>query len=76
MSVYTIYIQGKVTVYGQCPHTYTLGISETIDPTKICLMNNTFIIIYIVLIRVFLIQNRADISLIVLFFKFMKKMST
>ena len=25
---------GKVTGYGQCPNTDTLGISETINPTK------------------------------------------
>ena len=29
-----IYIQGKVTEYGQCPNTDTLGISETINLKK------------------------------------------
>ena len=29
----------KVTEYGQCPNTDTLGISETINPTKKGLMN-------------------------------------
>ena len=39
---------GKVTEYGQCPNTDTLGISETINPTKKLLMNKIFIIIKIV----------------------------
>ena len=37
--------QGKVTEYGQCPNTDTLGISETINPTKNVVLNNIFIII-------------------------------
>ena len=41
-------VKGKVSEYGQCPNTDTLGISETINPTKTCLMNKIFIIIYIV----------------------------
>ena len=40
-----IFDVGKVTEYGQCPNTDTLGISETINHTKKCLMNNIFIII-------------------------------
>ena len=36
---------GKVTEYGQCPNTDTLGTSEIINPTKKCLMNKIFIII-------------------------------
>ena len=36
---------GKVTKYGQCPNSDTLGISETINPTKKCLMNKILIII-------------------------------
>ena len=38
-------MQGKVTEYGQCPNTDTLGISETINPTKKFVMNKIFIII-------------------------------
>ena len=34
---------GKVTEYGQCPNTDTIGISETINPTKKIVMNNIFI---------------------------------
>ena len=34
----------KVTEYGQCPNTDTLGISETINPTKKLSMNKIFII--------------------------------
>ena len=36
---------GKVTEYGQCPNTDTLGISETINPTKKCLIYKIFVII-------------------------------
>ena len=28
---------GKVTEYGQCPNTETLGISESINPTTKCI---------------------------------------
>ena len=31
-----IYIYGKVTEYGQCPTTDTIGISETRHPTTKC----------------------------------------
>ena len=41
-------IYGKVTEYGQCPNTDTLGISETINPTKKMLMNKIILIIKIV----------------------------
>ena len=33
-------IVGKVVEYGQCPNTDTLGISDTINPIKKCLINN------------------------------------
>ena len=39
------YTYGKVTEYGQCPNTDTLGISETINPTKKMLFIKIFIII-------------------------------
>ena len=37
---------GKVTTYGQFPSKDMLGISETINPTKKCLMNNYINILY------------------------------
>ena len=40
-----MYIVGEVNEYRQCQNTYTLGISETIHPTKIYLMNKIFIFI-------------------------------
>ena len=35
----------KLTENGQCPNKDTIGISETINPTKKCLINKIFIII-------------------------------
>ena len=32
--IYIYIYKGKVTEYGQCPNTDTLGISETINATK------------------------------------------
>ena len=45
--IYILQIIGKVTEYGQCPNTDTLGISETKNSIKKLLMNNIFIIIKI-----------------------------
>ena len=68
----------KVTEYGQCPNTDTLGISETINLTKKMFMNKIFKIIQIVYKSIFyflIIQNIADISNKLIFYnvKFMKK---
>ena len=45
MCIHFILDMNTYESYGRCPNTETLGNSETINPTKKCVMNKIFIII-------------------------------